>query len=321
MKLTRREAIVGMATGGLLVGCPFLLKANGSNAAQTGGKAAIPSAVQAIRPDLSVVTGRDPAQNVRAAVEALGGMGRFVGKGDIVTLKPNMGFGNAPEAATTTDPRVVRAMAELALNAGAKRVLIYDYPCNKADIVLDVCGIKKIMAGLDDTFVYTIQSAKYYSEVTIPNAKTLYQVPIARDILESDCIINMPVAKSHGSAKVSFGMKNWMGIVENRKTWHFSHDLNTAIADIATFVRPKLTLLDATRALVTGGPGGPGEIQALNTVVAGTDPVALDAYGLTLAPFGGKGYKPTDINYLVDAAKRGVGTIDLEKLTVQKQII
>ncbi len=303
----------------MLAGFPGLLQAAENVPLKPAEQAAVKSALKAAgKPDLAVVVGADPAKNVRAAIDAMGGIGRFVSKGDVVTIKPNMGFANKPEAATTTDPRVVRAVAEQALSAGAKRVLIYDYPCHKPDIALDICGVKDMMKGVDDTFVYVIQRETFFKEVTIPGGKTLKKIKVARDIMESDCIINLPVAKSHGSAKVSFGMKNWMGVVEDRKSWHFWHDLNTAIADISTFIRPKLTLLDATRALVTGGPGGPGKVEALNTIVAGIDPVALDAYGLTLAPFGGEGYKPADIKYLVDAASRGIGSYDLAKLNIHK---
>lgn len=271
-------------------------------------------------PDLVVIAGDDPAKNTRAAIDELGGIHRFVSRGDKVVIKPNIGFGNPSYKATTTEPKVVRALAEMALGAGAKRVMVFDNPCHSPDIAIEVCGVKKELEGLDDTFVYLLRRDNLFREVTIPDGKVLKKQEVAIDLLEADVVINVPVAKSHGAAKVTFGMKNWMGVVKNRMYWHITN-LNQAIADFATFVRPKLTLLDATRALVTGGPGGPGEIVNLKIIVAGIDPVALDAYALTLAKWGGKGYKLTDVPYILKAASMGVGSYELEKLDILKRAI
>lgn len=306
MNISRRELLKLLAAGGAALSFPRL-------------SYSILSWAQAT-PDLAVITGDDPAKNVRVAIEALGGIKRFVSRGDKVVIKPNMGLGNPPYKTTTTEPKVVRALAELALNAGAKMVMVFDYPFHNPDIVLDVCGIKKELEGLDDTFVYIIRRRNLFREVAIPNGIKLKKQHVAIDILEADSIINVPIAKSHGSAKVTFGMKNWMGVVENRRFWHIL-DLNQAIADFATFVKPKLTVIDATRALVTGGPGGPGKIANLKTIVAGVDPVAVDAYALTLAKWQGKDYKPQDIPYIIKASELGVGTYELEKLNILKRAI
>ena len=300
--IARRELLKLIAAGGAAAG---LAKLGGPLVALAGAT-----------PDIVVVEGADAAANVRAAVDALGGMGRFVSKGDKVVIKPNMGFGNPPQRATTTEPAVVRALAEMALNAGAKRVMVFDNPCHKANIVLDVCGIRDALKGLDDTFVYLVRRDNLFRKVAIPKGKALKRQKVAIDILEADVIINVPVAKSHGGAKVSFGMKNWMGVVKNRGFWHVVVNLHQAIADMATFIRPALTVLDATRALVTGGPGGPGKVVALRKVVAGIDPVAVDAYGLTLAKWGGKGYRPEDVPHIIKAAEHGVGTYELDRLNI-----
>ncbi len=268
-----------------------------------------------VAPDLVKVTGVDPAANVRKAVELMGGISRFVSKGDKVVIKPNMGFGNAPEKATTTEPRVVRQMAELALSAGAKRVMVIDYPCWRADIVLEVCGVKQACADLDDTFVLTITDRDFYREVSIPDGAVLSSQEVAVDVLEADVLFNLPCAKSHSSARVTFGMKNWMGAVYARKPWHTFFDLHKAIADLASFIKPDLTLLDATRALLTGGPGGPGKIAQLDTVIAGIDPVAVDTLALGLGAFGGgSGYGVDDVRYIRLAEARGVGTTAIDTL-------
>jgi uncharacterized protein (DUF362 family) len=288
-----------------------LLAAASASASLLGGG---PLLAAAVAPDLVKVTGADPGANVRKAIELLGGISRFVSKGDKVVIKPNMGFGNEPEKATTTEPRVVRAIAELALQAGAKRVMVLDNPCWRAGIVLEVCGVKQACADLDDTFVLTITDEDFYREVAIPKGVVLSKQQVALDVLEADTLINVPAAKSHSAAKVTFGLKNWMGAVYARRPWHTFYDLNKAIADLATLIRPKLTVVDATRALLTGGPGGPGRIAQLDTVLAGTDPVAVDSLALSLGPFGGSGYAVEDIRYLMLAQELGVGTTAIDTL-------
>ena len=305
MGIDRRDALRLITGGGLMMGMG----------------AAFPSLAQAATPDLAVMTGPSIEKNVRAAIDAMGGMSKFVSKNDVVVIKPNMGFGNAPIKTTTTDPMVVKTIAVMALEAGAKRIMVCDRPCHKPKIALQVNGIKQELSKLQDTFVYLFDDPKLFAEVSIPQGVSLKKAPIARDILESDVIINVPVAKSHGSAKVSFGMKNWMGVVNNPGSWHIKFALTQSIADIATFVKPKLTVLDATRALVTGGPGGPGKISKLDTIVAGINPVALDAYALTLAPWGGNGYKPEEIDFLVKAAKHGIGSYKLDGLNIMKKAV
>ena len=304
MKIDRREALRLMAAGGAALGI----------------NAISPVQLLAATPDLAVVTGDNPAANVRAAIESLGGIKRFVSKGDRVVIKPNIGFATEPLRTSTTDPTVVRAIAELVLNAGAKQVLIFDNPVVKnADVVLETSKIKQEVKSLQDTFVYTVRRDSMFREVDIPKGIALKKQKIAKDILETDVLISVPVAKSHGATKVSFSMKGWMGVVQDRRFWHVWVDLNQAIADVATFIQPKLTVLDATRGLLTGGPGGPGKIVQLKTIVAGIDQVAVDAYGVTLAPWGGKGYKVEDVPHIVKAAKMGVGTYDLSKLNIVKK--
>ena len=305
MKVTRRDALKLLAASGAMAG--------------TGGLGSL-TALAAL-PDIVAITGPDPAANVRQAIAAMGGIHHFVAKGDVVALKPNIGFGYAPERGATTDPRVVRAMAELCMGAGAKRVMVLDNPCHRADIALTVSGIKGALAGMDDVFAYTVTSEKFFREVALPRAVGLKKQKVAKDILEADKIINMPVAKSHGSAKVSFGMKNWMGVVWDRRYWHADMDLNRAIADFASFIKPALTVLDATRAMLTGGPGGPGDVALLNTVVAGIDPVALDTFGLTLGKYGGKGYSVKDISYIGMAEALGVGHSKQEGLNIVRKTL
>jgi len=302
MRIDRRDALKLMTAGGIALTLS-------------------PVDLLAATPDLAVINGIDPAANVKAAIKALGGMSRFVSKGDKVVIKPNMGFGTVPLRTATTEPKVVRAIAEGALDAGAKQVLVFDNPCHKPKIVLEKNGIKKELAGLDDTFVFLINDEKFFAEVPIPKGVALKKQMVARDILECDSLIAVPVAKSHAAAKVTFGLKGWMGVVRKRGYWHVWVDLHQAIADFATLMKPKLTILDATRALITKGPGGPGKVLNLKTIIAGVDPVAVDAYGVTIAPWGNKEYKPEQIPHIVKAANLGVGTYNLAGMNIFKRSI
>lgn len=306
MSVTRRDILKLISAGSLALGLPnmsFLFAGS------------VP------KPDIVAITGEDLAANVKEAIKLLGGMGRFVSKGDKVVLKPNMGFANKPIKATTTDPRVVRAVAELALEAGAKRIMVLDYPCHSTDIAIDTCEVKGELSKLEDTFVYAIENEKFFREVNIPQGKELKKARIAFDVLEADCLINIPIAKSHSSTYVSFSMKNWMGIVKDRRSWHVLIDLNQAIADLATFMKPKLTVVDANRVLLTGGPSGPGRIIEPKTVIAGVDPLAVDVFSLALAPWGGKWHTPEQVPHIRNAIAHGIGNHDLSALNILKKTI
>ncbi|MDP8222292.1 MAG: DUF362 domain-containing protein [Candidatus Lernaella stagnicola] len=248
-------------------------------------------------------------ETVKKVVESLGGMGRFVSKGDKVVIKPNMGFAVPPLRAATADPNVVRVLAIMALEAGAKSVQVLDNPVHPAIACAARNGYEEVLGKLDDVHVKLLKDARYFAEVVIPRGKQLKKAQVMRPILECDCLINVPVAKSHGGALVSFSLKNWMGAVKNRRTWHADMDLHQAIADFATYIQPKLIILDATRALTTGGPGGPGEIKELFTIIGGTDHVAIDSVAVQLAKWNGRALKPQDVPHIRLAAEAGVGTI------------
>jgi uncharacterized protein (DUF362 family) len=117
------------------------------------------------------------------------------------------------------------------------------------------------------------------------------------------------------------GIKGLMGLIWDRWSFHSRYNINLALADLATVIRPQLTILDATRALVTGGPGGPGEVSKPNLVIAGIDPVAVDAYGVTVAPWYGQQFKGRQVEHLLTAHQRGLGKIDLDQLRIAKATV
>ena len=268
--------------------------------------------------DLVDVTGTDAKAMVRAAVKELGGIGRFVKKGDYVVLKPNIGFASPPDWGCATHPDTVAAMAELCLEAKAKQVLVIDFPLARSTKILERNGIGPALAALPAVKVKLLSEQGEFQKVDVKGGVALKSVELAKDVLSADVLINLPQAKVHHATGVSFGLKNAMGIIWDRKVFHTDHDISQAVADLGQLVKPQLTLLDATRALLTNGPAGPGDVEAVGHIVAGANVVSVDAYGLTLARFDQKQMTPADTPHIALAAKAGLGEIDLSKLKVKK---
>ncbi|GAK57929.1 hypothetical protein U27_04901 [Candidatus Vecturithrix granuli] len=266
--------------------------------------------------DLAIAKG-EPAQAVKLAIDVLGGIQRFVKAGQVVVLKPNMSFPNPPEWGSTTHPEVVKTVAQLCLDAGAKRVMVIDYPLRRPEVVMRRCGIPEACQGMPNVHVLALSEQKFYQPVEVPQGKALEEVKIARDVLQADVLINMPVAKSHGDTGVSLGMKNLMGLIWDRGFLHQFIDLNQGIADLGTVLKPDLIIMDATRPMTTAGPGGPGKIVQLDTIIAGTDPVAVDSYTVTITEWYGHKFSGENVKYIQNAAAMGLGEIDVSKLNIQ----
>jgi uncharacterized protein (DUF362 family) len=261
-------------------------------------------------PDLALFTGNDPRRNVRAAVGALGGMGRFVRSGDLVVVKPNVVVARAPEFAVTTNPDVVAAIVEMALEAGASDVVVTDHPTSAARNAFEVSGIASAVAAAGGRVKYL--SDRDFVDTAIPKGRSLTSWPILSDVFDADVFISVPIAKTHAMAGLTMSMKNLMGVLGgSRGTVH--QDFNQKIVDVNSLVRPHLVVLDAHRILIRNGPtgGNLADVRTPKTCIAGTDPVAVDSLGTSLF-----GMKPSDIAYLVNAGDQGVGVNDLSKLTV-----
>jgi len=268
--------------------------------------------------DLAVISG-EPAAATKKAMEALGGISRFVKKGQRVVLKPNMSFANPADRASTTHPAVVVAAAQACLEAGAQRVMVLDYPLRKGDLCLERSGMLDAFQSLKGVHVLALEERKFYREIKVPQGKIFDRVEVMREVVESDVLISIPQAKSHSATGVSLGLKGLMGVIWDRYSFHSKYDIDQAIVDLATVIKPQLTILDATRALVSGGPGGPGEVVKPNLIIAGTDPVAVDSYAVTVAPWYGQNFKGRQVKHILAAHQRGLGKIDLEQMKILKE--
>jgi uncharacterized protein (DUF362 family) len=269
-----------------------------------------PPATASAHPDLVVIRGDAPDRNVREALNRLGGMERFVKKGATVVVKPNVLTGRAPEYAVTTNPLVVAALVRLCWEAGAARVTVLDYPTTSPRAAFKESGIAQAVEEAGGTVKYL--SNRNFERVEIPDGAALTSWPLVTDVLEADTFINVPIGKTHGLAGLTLAMKNLMGIMgDPRGRIHTGYP--TKITDINTRVRQHLVVLDACRVLVRNGPTGGSlrDVAMPKTVVAGTSPVAVDAYGCTIM-----GWRPTDLPSLVEAEKRGLGTTDLTRYVI-----
>jgi len=241
-------------------------------------------------------------------VEKMGGIEKFVKRGEKVVIKPNIAWNRTPQQAANTHPEVVSALVKLCKKAGAKEIIVIDHTCNKWDVTYITSGIKEAVERAGGIIKPPIN----WKKVEITGTEILKEAEILQEVIDCDVLIDVPVVKVHGGAKVTLAMKNFMGIVKDRGYFHRTN-LHKCIAEITYFIKPKtrLIILDATRILLTNGPQGPGEVKELKTVVGGTDIVALDAYGTTLL-----GKKPEEIPHIKFASEMGLGNMDLSKVKI-----
>jgi len=261
-------------------------------------------------PDMAVVSGGTPEQLTTAAVDALGGMETFISKGDIVVLKPNIGWDRVPQQAANTNPDIVKTAAELCFNAGAKKVIVTDVSCNDPRRCFRRSGIAKSAESVDATVL--LPEERKFRDFKI-NGELLSVWPVYTPIIETDKIINLPIVKHHNLSRATMGMKNWYGILGGRRN-QLHQNIDTCIADIATFIRPTLTILDAYRVLMTNGPqgGNLNDVKLSKTVIAGTDPVAIDSYGATFL-----GLNAEQIPYIMMGHERGLGNKNYSEIKVE----
>ncbi len=261
--------------------------------------------------DLAVAGGSSPAKTTRAAIDAAGGIGKYVSKGDIVVVKPNIGWDRTPEQAANTNPEVVATIVALCYEAGAKKVKVFDRTVNDPRRCYKQSGIIDAAqkAGAEVSFI----DDRKFKDMSL-RGETLKSWPLYTEVFEADKVINVPVAKHHSLAGLTLAMKNWMGIMGGRRG-QIHQRIDENLVDLARFVKPALTVLDAVRILTANGPQGGDlrDVRKLDTVIAGVDQVAVDAYGATL--FGLKG---ANLGYVKKGAAAGLGVMDLGKLKIKK---
>jgi uncharacterized protein (DUF362 family) len=334
MELSRREFIKnllrlgsGAAIAGALGSLAACAKENEPTSTSPPISSATPSAISNTEPAkpttplssppdkayLAIAHGQNPGQIVQAAVKALGGMERFVQKGNDVIIKPNICVDYYTyEYAATTNPEVIGVLVKLCFAAGAGRVRVMDQPFGgTAQQAYERSGIAKAVKEAGGEM--EIMGNMKYREIAIPDGRDIKKWSVYADALDTDVLINVPIAKHHSLGRLTLGMKNLMGLIKNRGDFHFN--LGQRVADLTSLLRPQLTVIDAVRILTNHGPtgGSLNDVKLLNTVIASHDIVAADAYVTTL--FGLTG---DDIPAIRAAAQMGLGTTDLKSVKTEE---
>lgn len=286
-----------------------------SAAATTAAAATGPLQAQASGKSEVVVGKGSAADMIPKIVAKMGGIEAFVKPKSRVLIKPNMSFANPPEWATTTSPEAVKTIAQLCLDAGAKRVIVADNTLREPELCKQKTGIAEAVKDLKGVVVFTPKEERFYIEKSNDKATNLTRVKVLKEALRADTLVAVPVAKSHSAGGVSLSIKGLMGLMGNRSIMHSEMDLHTAIAEQLYYIRPTLCIVDACRALLDNGPAGPGKVAQLDTFVGGTDPVAVDSYSVTLAAWYGRTFAGTNVAHLKNAAKMGFGNVESSMIT------
>ena len=315
--LTRRELVQRLGAAGLVLGSAgALARARWDNGNSFGPAAQARAFAKDFRlapgpgelPELVVARNdTDAAALVRKAVEALGGMKRFISNQDIVVVKPNIGWDRTPIHAANTNPKVVAEVVRLAYDAGAKHVVVTDASCNEPNRCFQRSGIWK---AAYDMGAEVILPATHRFRTMRLKGEVLDEWLVYTPLINADKVINVPIAKHHNLARYTAAMKNWYGSLGGRRN-RLHQNIDVSIADLAQFIQPTLTIVDATRVLMRNGPqgGNVADAKDMHTVIATTDQVAADAYGCQLI-----GRTADEIPYLKMGHERGIGTMHWQTL-------
>lgn len=274
-------------------------------------------AVEAV-PDMVAVMGGEPAVMLDKALEALGGIEKYVKKGQKVVIKPNIGWDRTPELAGNTNPELISALIKKCLAAGVEKVTVFDHTCDNWQKCYESSGIEKA-AKAAGAIVMPANDEKYYQSVSIPNGKNLKSAKIHEALVEADVWINVPILKNHGGAKLTCAMKNYMGIVWDRRFFH-QNDLQQCIADICTWEKkPVLNIVDAYRILFQNGPQGrnASDVATLKSLIVSPNIVAIDTAALSLF----NQVKKLDLaaaSHIGKGEAQHLGTTDLKSLNIKR---
>jgi uncharacterized protein (DUF362 family) len=252
--------------------------------------------------DIIAVKGGSQAARLDRALLELGGIRAFVRKGQSVVIKPNIGWAQEPRIAANTNPELVKRLVEQCLQAGAKKVWVFDHSCDSGATCYRVSQVERYAKEAGATVVPAESSAAYHG-VSIPGGRRLRKTSIHELILEADVFINVPVLKEHSGAGMTCAMKNLMGAVWDRGEFH-NLGLDQCIADSCLYRKPDLNIVDADRVMLTGGPRGHegsryGEQRML---IASTDIVGIDAVSARTL-----GQDPQGFGYIAMAEAHGLG--------------
>jgi uncharacterized protein (DUF362 family) len=263
--------------------------------------------------ELVALKGGEPEEMFRKGINALGGIGAFVKRGQKVAIKPNIGWDVLPQRAGNTNPKLVGEIVRQCIAAGAKQVFVFDHSCDNWQRTYKNSGIEQAVKDAGGIMV-PANTEGYYQNVNIPRGKNLHFAKEHEIILESDVFFNVPVLKHHSSTRVTGAMKNLMGNVWDREAWH-SNDLHQCIADFANYRKPALNIVDAYAVMKRNGPRGvsQNDVVVMKAQLLSRDIVAVDTAAAKLF-----GEEPNVVNYIRFAAEQKTGRMDLEHMRIER---
>lgn len=304
VKMKRREFIKKAAKLGLMAGAASLLSPYSKLMALDA---------PAKKPMLAAVKNGTPEVMFDKGIAALGGMTKFVKKGQTVVVKPNIGWDTEPELAANTNPNLVGRIIKHCYDAGAKKVYVFDHTCDPWKDTYETSGIEKAAKNAGASVVPG-NTQSYYQKVSVPGGKTLKTARVHELIMSSDVFINVPILKDHGSAGLTMAMKNLMGIVWERGVWH-AIGLHQCIADFTAYRKPDLNVIDCYRIMTNNGPRGTSEAD---TQIAGSQVISADIVAADAAAAKIFGTEPAELEYIKLAALKGLGVMDLSRVDIKK---
>ena len=260
-----------------------------------------------------------PRDAVRSLMAALGGFKSLAGidaAAATVLIKPNLCLPHPAGQATASSSEMIEAVCAETASAGARRITVADHTLQKA-ASFKGAEFMRISERYPAARIVLADDQRLYEPVQVPG-KVLKKTEILKLALRSDLTINLATAKHHAATEVSLATKNLMGLVWDRAEFHTKMDLSQAIGDLALAFRPHLSIVDASRVLLTGGPTGPGKIIEDGCIYASLDMIALDAVVASRYSFAGRTVSPEDVAHLRAAHQNGAGEIDLEKISVER---
>jgi uncharacterized protein (DUF362 family) len=302
----KKSAVVG-------AGAAFTLNFDGLQAALKSNTMVVQAA-----PDMVAIMGGEPAQMLNRALDELGGIGVFVKKGQTVVIKPNIGWDRVPERAGNTNPVLVAELVKKCLAAGASKVTVFDNSCDAMDRCYASSGIPDAVRAAGG-IVVPGNEERYYRDVDLPQGIVLKKAKIHEALIEADVWFNVPVLKHHGGTKITCCMKNYMGIVWDRRAFH-SNDLQQCIADVCTWSKkPVLNIVDAYRIVHQNGPQGrsDADVATIKSLIASADMVAADVAAVRMF----NQVKPAtleEVSHIGKGEALKLGTTRLDNLDIRR---
>jgi uncharacterized protein (DUF362 family) len=315
--LSRRDFLVRSARAGLAIAAAggigyWLYDANGPGrpAQEEAGQVVLPDfSIPELQGKMSIVIGQDRVGAINLGLKALGGIEAFIKKGDRVLVKVNAAFAVPAILSATTNPDLLAEVIRLCFRAGAASVVVTDNPINDPGSCFTLTGITGAAESAGAKVI--LPREPYFKPTTVPSAGLIRNWPLLYTPFEGvNKVIGMAPLKDHHRSGASMTMKNWYGLLGGRRNI-FHQDIHTIITELALMVKPTMVILDATTTMMTNGPtgGSLSDLKQTNTMIVGTDQVAVDAFGAGLL-----GKSIPDLPFLSKAEAAGAGTSDYAAL-------